>query len=90
MAAWGGVVAWTGFEYSGVTKTMSFNAINGNWFWSNGYAYGTVNIKGASINIEVLGGKIALDEFTLKNGKTIKFKKEVVLENGDNFEFEVK
>ncbi|NOR73939.1 MAG: hypothetical protein GQ525_02145 [Draconibacterium sp.] len=90
MAAWGGVVAWTGFEYSAIAKSMSFNAINGNWFWSNGYAYGTVNINNTKINIEVLGGQIALDAFTLKNGKRVQFKEELVLNNGDNFEFEVK
>ena len=90
MAAWGGVVAWTGFGYSAVAKSMRFNAINGNWFWSNGYAYGTVNIKDANINIEVLGGKIALNEFVLKNGKRIKFKEERVLSSGHNLAFEVK
>jgi non-lysosomal glucosylceramidase len=90
MAAWGGVVAWTGFEYSAIEKTMKFNPINGNFFWSNGYAYGTVNINDTLINIEVLGGQIALDEFTLKNGKRVQFKEELVLNNGDNFEFEVK
>jgi len=31
----------TGFGYSGVEKSMTFAAQDGEFFWSNGYAWGT-------------------------------------------------
>ncbi len=45
MASWSAVLALTGFHYSAVNKSMAFNAAEGKHFWSNGYQYGTVEIK---------------------------------------------
>ena len=45
MASWSAVLALTGFHYSGIKKEITFNDINGNYFWSNGYAYGTVQLE---------------------------------------------
>ena len=44
MAAWAGILAYTGFQYSAVEDHMTFNARNGKYFWSNGYLYGTIEI----------------------------------------------
>ncbi|TKG89590.1 hypothetical protein EYV94_25150 [Puteibacter caeruleilacunae] len=89
MAAWGGVVAWTGFEYSAVSKNMKFNAMNGNWFWSNGYAYGSVTINGTAVELNVIGGKLNLNTFMLGEKET-KFKKPLTLNEGENIKFTVK
>jgi non-lysosomal glucosylceramidase len=91
MAAWGGVVAWTGFEYSGVSKTMKFNPVDGDgsYFWSNGYAFGTVLISNSNVKLTVIGGNIKLSEFKLA-GQTHKFKKILELNEGADFDFSVK
>ncbi len=69
MAAWAAVLAITGFNYSGVSKTMRFAAKDGRHFWSNGYAWGTCEQKigktGVSIKLSVLGGHLNLRRFVL-------------------------
>ena len=47
MASWSAILALTGFHYSGVTREMKFGDITGKYFWSDGYAYGTVEISNA-------------------------------------------
>ena len=69
MAAWGGILALTGFHYSGITQTMTFAAKPGQHFWSNGYAWGTCHIQKAGralrVELSVLGGTLALHHFNL-------------------------
>jgi uncharacterized protein (DUF608 family) len=91
MAAWAGVLAWTGFEYSGVTKTMKFNPADGDgtYFWSNGYAFGTIAINNSDINLKVIGGKLELSSFKLGD-KTNKLKQGLVLSEGENSTFSIK
>ena len=45
MASWSAVLALTGFHYSGIQKEITFDDITGFYFWSNGYAYGTVQME---------------------------------------------
>ena len=94
MASWSGVLAYTGFEYSGITKTMKFKAMGGNFFWSNGYAYGTIEISGHNnkytADLTVLSGKLALKEFHFKEANTIKINKEVVINNGETYKLSPK
>ncbi|MBV9490182.1 MAG: hypothetical protein JO069_10720, partial [Verrucomicrobia bacterium] len=44
MASWAAILALTGFQYSGVTETMTFTATSNRsrTFWTNGYASGTI------------------------------------------------
>jgi hypothetical protein len=42
MASWGAVLALTGFHYSGVDQRLALRSVDGEQFWSTGYAYGTV------------------------------------------------
>ena len=44
MVSWGALLALTGFHYSAITQTLEFAAESGYFFWSNGYAWGTVLI----------------------------------------------
>jgi hypothetical protein len=41
MAAWTGLLAWTGFHYDAANGTMRFAPREGKWFWANGAAFGT-------------------------------------------------
>jgi non-lysosomal glucosylceramidase len=69
MIAWAGGLALTGFNYSGVTKTIAFASNPGTYFWSNGYAWGTVGIArrktGYRIVLDVLYGQIRVKHFKL-------------------------
>lgn len=79
MMAWAGVLASTGFHYSGVEKSISFTSKPGTYFWSNGYSWGTCSVEQNEATLTVLYGDLVLDSFSLdgkgtKNldGKTIK------------------
>ena len=67
MAAWGAILALTGFHYDGVSQTMRFNQLNDgkSWFWSNGNAWGTVTRQGKSAKIGVQGGQLAIKKLTM-------------------------
>ncbi len=45
MASWTGVLAMTGFQYSGVAQALAFAAVPGRHFWSNGYAWGVCILR---------------------------------------------
>ena len=78
MAAWGAVLAITGFEYSGVNKSMQFSDIKGRYFWSNGKAYGLCILSENKVQLEVIGGYISLETFSIKNRGEYRF--------GENFQ----
>jgi len=65
MACWAAVLALTGFQYSGVDKSMSFAARDGLHFWSNGYAWGTCRqigvAGGVQVELQVLHGSLELE-----------------------------
>jgi uncharacterized protein (DUF608 family) len=88
MAAWGGVIAWTGFEYSAVEKSMKFTDQPGKYFWSNGYAWGMCEIekegRGYKARLEVLHGKVELDTFQLGEHGAQRFKKTSIIGEGES------
>ncbi|MEO9475973.1 MAG: GH116 family glycosyl-hydrolase [Cyclobacteriaceae bacterium] len=94
MMAWAGVLATTGFHYSGVENTMKFKATNGTHFWSNGYQYGTATVTGNSsqkeISLTVLNGDLSLKSFELRDFGQVKFKKGKKFEEGRRITFVVK
>lgn len=93
MAAWGGVLAYTGFNYSAVKKSMNFNSRPGKYFWSNGYQYGTVEIgdkgQNKSVKLTSLNGPLYLNIFTVNGTGTIKFKSTKLFEDSKQEEFVV-
>jgi len=74
MARWASVIALSGFHYSGIEKSMSFTSNPGNYFWSNGYAWGTCIIDGKTATLNVLSGRIELSKFTLEGLGSVEFK----------------
>jgi len=70
MASWSALLALTGFHYSGLQKEITFNNISGNYFWSNGYAYGNVNLRemdgDRQMELTVLNGKLELSGINIK------------------------
>lgn len=94
MASWAGILAWTGFEYSAVTKTMKFNDTPGTYFWSNGYAFGTIIIESGigkkHVILKVTEGEIGLNRFQMKNsGTEYQFKKETIIRTGEVLTFDI-
>ena len=77
MAAWAGLIAYTGFQYSAVEDRMAFNPLEGMYFWSNGYAYGSVIITGdeqrKSVTLRALNRDLDLNRFELAGFGTLDF-----------------
>ena len=69
MASWAELLALTGFHYSAVSKEMTLAAQNGQFFWSNGSAWGTCTLsKGGNkwtVELHVLFGVINIKNFIL-------------------------
>ena len=90
MASWAGLLALSGFHYSGVDKSMSFTSNPGNYFWSNGYAWGTCKVEGKKANLNVLFGRVELSRFTLAGQGSVKLKNMVLSAGGnDSITFEI-
>ena len=93
MASWAGVLALTGFGYSGVEKTMTFAAREGTFFWSNGYAWGTCSMKrtwkGMKVDLEVLYGDLALSKFNLRQFGFGQLDKPVQIKSGEHIQLYV-
>jgi hypothetical protein len=90
-ASWAAVLALTGFHYSGVEKTMTFAAVDGQHFWSNGYAWGrcSMNKAGKNINVKltVLNGQLHLSKFVIKDLGQKDFKEPTKIKQGKTAEF---
>ena len=73
MISWATLLAWSGFHYSAVTRTMQFGERVGSFFWSNGYAWGSCSIAKdrREAQLFVAYGTIEIDYFGLK-GKPLK------------------
>ena len=94
MIAWAGGLALTGFHYSGVTKTMTFDAHVGTYFWSNGYAWGTVDIASNKdeyqVTLRVLYGQVQVKHFKLAGGGEYVFRQVAELKQGRQRTFVVR
>jgi hypothetical protein len=81
MMAWGGVLATTGFHYSGVEKSMRVTSVPGNYFWSNGYSWGTCEVKEKEAVLTVLYGQLKLKTFALEGLDEKKLKDKTIMAN---------
>ena len=93
MASWAAVLAMTGFGYSGVEKSMTFAAQDGEFFFSNGYAWGTCSLKKGRKNIQVelsvVHGRLQLSKFVLRNFGHIQFDETLLIKAGEKAIFNV-
>lgn len=93
MASWASVLALTGFNYSGVDKEMKFAPKQGEFFWSNGWAWGSCSIrkkaKDFQVELSVLKGELALSSFKLRGFGQHKFDKTVEIKAGKSISFVV-
>jgi len=94
MASWSALLALTGFHYSGVNHEITFGNITGNYFWSNGYSYGTVEISEKEgikqINLIVLNGKLDVQKVSLEGIGSVSLKVLKTLNANESWNFEIK
>jgi hypothetical protein len=93
MASWAAVLAMTGFNYSAVSKSMTFAARDGTFFWSNGYAWGSCLLertkKGMKVELSVLHGRLDLLRFTLRGFGDMQFGETLSVKAGERLKFAV-
>ena len=82
MASWASIIALSEFQYSGVNKSMKITARPGRYFWSNGYAWGTVQVSSAEVTIQVLNGSLNLDSLEVGEKTIVKLRK-IALNEGE-------
>jgi uncharacterized protein (DUF608 family) len=90
MASWAGVLAQSGFHYSGVDKSIRFTSRPGRYFWSNGTAWGEFILskkpEGLAVEFSVLHGEVELNSFELDgNGKEV-FKQARSVKEGEQLQ----
>ena len=93
MASWAAVLALTGFNYSGVEKSMTFAAQEGTFFWSNGYAWGSCSLRhsdeGFDVELSVLHGDLVLSRFILRDFGQMRFDEMLQIKTGEQAKFSV-
>ena len=93
MAAWAGLLAYTGFQYSAVDHRLAFNPNHGEYFWSNGYEYGSVIVTGGSrqktVTIRPLNGDLELRRFELHGFGHVDFEGPQTFPRGETTTFTV-
>ncbi len=94
MASWSALLALSGFHYSGVAREITFGNTHGNFFWSNGYAYGTAEISqkegSKQIKLNVLNGKLDLLKVSLEGFGSVSWKELKTIHAGENMRVEIK
>ncbi|HCO93413.1 MAG TPA: hypothetical protein DIU00_05595, partial [Phycisphaerales bacterium] len=94
MASWAAVLAMTGFNYSGVEKSMTFAAKDGTFFWSNGYAWGSCSLKrsrrATRVELSVMHGTLCLSGFTLRGFGRASFEEPLRIKAGEKVKFRVR
>ena len=88
MASWASILAWSGFHYSGVDRSIRFTSAPGQYFWSNGSAWGTCiiseNRDQLEVKFSVLYGSVSLDQFRLGEDKVQVFSEMKVISQNEN------
>ena len=77
-----------------IDKISNFGDITGKYFWSDGYAYGTVEIsdsgKERSLTLNVLNGQIDISKITITGFGSFSLKKITSIETGAKQSFIIK
>jgi non-lysosomal glucosylceramidase len=92
MASWATTLAISGFHYSAVNGIFCMNSEPGNYFWSNGYSWGNVNIGQAitgkiKVSIKVHFGTLMIRTVELNQIGISQLKKSAILKEGESMDF---
>jgi non-lysosomal glucosylceramidase len=93
MASWAAGLAFTGFHFSAVDRSLKLRPVDGHYFWSNGYAYGTFSQRPHGsrriINLRALGGDLALRRISVAGYRTIEFSPATIVGPGEDLHLEL-
>ena len=89
MASWATIVAWSRFHYSAVDEKFSITSRPGNYFWSDGYSWGNVQVNGKKLSIAVHFGSLKLKKVEIKGIGELVLKELMTLKEGKAEEFVV-
>jgi non-lysosomal glucosylceramidase len=94
MASWATTLALSGFHYSAVSGRFQINPVAGNYFWSNGYSWGNVEVGNETegktkVRITVHYGTLNLQSVGINLTGSYRAKKPIVLKDGDSMEFTI-
>jgi non-lysosomal glucosylceramidase len=94
MIAWAAHLAWTGFHYTADEARLRLAAREGSWFISTGNAWGTARLRrrGTKMNLElqVLGGEIAVRQIVLTGWGQTRLPRRRVLKAGSSLSVTLK
>lgn len=90
MAAWSTIIAWSEFNFSGVEKKFSITSKPGNYFWSNGYAWGDVKVEEHGVRITVHAGQLDLKTVEMKNTGSLNLKAVKHISQGESADLVIK
>ncbi|MGC3947024.1 MAG: GH116 family glycosyl-hydrolase [Chryseolinea sp.] len=87
MASWASVVAWSEFDYDAHNGRFTITSKPGEYFWSNGYAWGNVHTELAAdgttvATVNVKSGSLKLNSVELRGAGVQKLKKPATLTEG--------
>jgi uncharacterized protein (DUF608 family) len=92
-ASWALVTALTGFQYSGVNKSISFARGSGPWFWSNGYEWGSCRQrrsgKSVQVQLKVCAGELVLRSFQLAGSAKMEWRNDKLIRAGEQLKLKV-
>lgn len=87
MASWAAIIQQSGFHYSAVKKTIRFTEKKGNYFWSNGSAWGFCEIDDNHVTFSVKEGEIELKDFFVGKTKKETFKSAKIFTENKSLRF---
>jgi uncharacterized protein (DUF608 family) len=88
MASWAANLALTGFNFSALDKSIAFTDKPGNYFWSNGTAWGTAKVTDDGVDIRVDSGRIEIQQVS-RGDLSMVLEKSIVLQNGQQHNFKL-
>jgi hypothetical protein len=93
MASWASIIQQSGFGFSAVDRSIMFTKKEGNYFWSNGSAWGMCTIlktaKGYQVSLSVKYGSLELKKIVLGKDLVKEVKSAVVIKENQSVTFEL-
>lgn len=83
MASWASIVAYNGFHYSGVKRSIRFTSRLGSYFWSNGYAWGICSVTDKDVKLQVLKGTLYLKTIKIGSDREVHLKNSCLREGDE-------
>lgn len=91
MASWSAIPALSGFQYSGIDRSIQFTSKPGSYFWSNGYAWGLARVTTSqgkrTLTLRVEQGSLSLSTAALAGYTPLVLTSPIHLHAGQQHQF---